>query len=309
MLVTGSAAGAVPPPTVLFKYKRIPSEIAENFPKEWGLGKTESGWMTAEAFYEFMADIFHPWLIKENITLPVIMFVDGHKSHLSMQLSQFCEKNGIVLVALFPNATHLLQPMDVAVFRSLKEYWRKKVHTWRLSSLDNPILKKKDFARILKEVIDDVLTPVILANGFRKSGLYPWNPQAIEIPLDNGVGNEKLEENYDFYQIGFNFLNKMIKQEKLEKFRRGNECELEGRDLALYELWKETKEKMKGLTVKTNVENDNLLRLDDSFLSQDWSVNLQDEYETIATLLPLSPLLLYPRCAVHRHTIKRPKSP
>lgn len=64
--------------------------------------------MTAEAFYEFMADIFHPWLIKENITLPVIMFVDGHKSHLSMQLSQFCEKNGIVLVALFPNATHLL---------------------------------------------------------------------------------------------------------------------------------------------------------------------------------------------------------
>lgn len=60
VLVTGSAAGAVPPPTVLFKYKRIPSEIAENFPKEWGLGKTKSGWMTAEAFFEFMADIFHP---------------------------------------------------------------------------------------------------------------------------------------------------------------------------------------------------------------------------------------------------------
>lgn len=116
VLVTGSAAGAVPPPTVLFKYKRIPGEIAENFPKEWGLGKTESGWMTAEAFFEFMADIFHPWLLKKNIKLPVFMFVDGHKSHLSLQLSKFCETNGIILVALYPNATHLLQPMDVAVF-------------------------------------------------------------------------------------------------------------------------------------------------------------------------------------------------
>lgn len=44
------------------------------------------------------------------------------------QTSQFCEKNGIILVALLPNATHILQPMDVAVFRSLKEPWRKKTH-------------------------------------------------------------------------------------------------------------------------------------------------------------------------------------
>lgn len=135
------------PPTVLFKYKRIPSEIAENFPKEWGLGKTESGWMTAEAFFEFMADIFHPWLLKKNIKLPVLMFVDGHKSHLSLQLNKFCETNGIILVALYPNTTHLLQPMDIAVFRSLKENWKNEVHRWRLSSLDNPIFKKKKISQ------------------------------------------------------------------------------------------------------------------------------------------------------------------
>lgn len=89
-------------------------------------------------------------------------------------------------------------------------------------------------------VIDEVLTPRILANGFRKCGLYPWNPQVIELPLNNEVvvvGNEsgKQEEN-DFYQIGLNFLNKMIKREKLEKFRCGNELELEEKDLELYKL-------------------------------------------------------------------------
>lgn len=60
VLITGGAAGAVPPPTILFKCKRIPQKIAENFPKESSLGKTESGWMTCEAFFEFVADIFHP---------------------------------------------------------------------------------------------------------------------------------------------------------------------------------------------------------------------------------------------------------
>ena len=47
-------------------------------------------------------------------------------------------------MALYANATHILQPMDVAVFRTLKENWRQHVHEWRSNHLDDPILKKKD---------------------------------------------------------------------------------------------------------------------------------------------------------------------
>ncbi|CAF4828048.1 unnamed protein product [Pieris macdunnoughi] len=185
VLITGSASGAIHPPTILFKYKIIPQEIAQNFLPEWGLGKTDSGWMTCEAFFEFIADIFHPWLKKESIPLPVILFVDGHASHLSLQVSQFCEKNGIILIALYPNATHLLQPMDVAVFRTLKEHWKKRVHEWRISNLEAPILKKKDFPKLLKEVIDTTLNATIFENGFRKYGLFPWHPEIVTVPLNN----------------------------------------------------------------------------------------------------------------------------
>ena len=83
VLLTGSASGIVAPTVVLFKYKRIPQEIADNFPPKWGLGKSDSGWMTCEAFFEFVADIFHPWLVATKATLPVILFIDGHASHLS----------------------------------------------------------------------------------------------------------------------------------------------------------------------------------------------------------------------------------
>lgn len=185
VLVTGNAASTFASTTIIYPYKRMPAEISDNFPSGWGLGKTDSDWMTCEAFFEFIADIFFPWLSSQNLMLPVILFVDGHKSHLSYQYSQFCHEKGIVLIPLFPNATHLLQPLDVAVFKPLKVAWRKRVHMWRIEKIQSEeghALKKKDFAKLLKEVMEESLTPSILVNGFRKCGLVPGNPEAVTIP-------------------------------------------------------------------------------------------------------------------------------
>lgn len=280
VLVTGSASGAVPPPTVLFKYKRIPQEIAQNFPPEWGLGKTDSGWMTCEAFFEFIADIFHPWLEKEKIPLPVILFVDGHQSHLSLQVSQFCEKNGIILIALHPNATHLLQPMDVAVFRTLKEHWKKKVHEWRLSNLESPILKKKDFPKLLKEVIDTTLNATIFENGFRKCGLFPWNPEIVSVPLNNeGDQLTNVEERKRFLKEGLRFLNLSIPQSKLITFRNGDKNELDEKDMSLFELWQNTKLEIESGLINTSVINDPTKES-----SEDISLLLSTEASGITTL-------------------------
>lgn len=82
--------------------------------------------MTAQTFYEYIANVFHPFLVKEGV-LPVILFIQGHKSHLTYQLSVLCGQLGIELIALYPNATRILQPADVAVFRPVKTCWKKTV--------------------------------------------------------------------------------------------------------------------------------------------------------------------------------------
>jgi len=87
--------------------------------------------MKSETFYEFIANIFHPFLLQNNIKLPVILFVDSHKCHLTYQLNTFCSDLQIILVALYPNSTRILQPADVAAFRQLKEGWKKGVFEWR----------------------------------------------------------------------------------------------------------------------------------------------------------------------------------
>ena len=54
--------------------------------------------------------------------------------------------------------------------------WAQYIHVWRSNYLDDPILKKKDFVKLLKEVVDRYVTHSVLANDFLKCGLYPWDP-------------------------------------------------------------------------------------------------------------------------------------
>lgn len=119
---------------VIFPYKKIPKAIVESVPENWTLGRSDSGWITSEVFYENMANHFIPYLKSSNITRPVVIFVDGHRSHLTIQVSQLCDDNGVILISLFPNTTHIMQPADVAVFKPSKSGWTAAVRNWKFQN-------------------------------------------------------------------------------------------------------------------------------------------------------------------------------
>lgn len=116
VLMTVRGDGGIPPPMVLYAYQPIPLQVGMAVPDGWGLGKSESGW-TCENFFEYIANTFEPYLTTQNISRPVILFMDRHVSHMSLKLSEFCATKQIELVAFLPNATHLLQPLDTACSR------------------------------------------------------------------------------------------------------------------------------------------------------------------------------------------------
>lgn len=114
--------GSIVPPMIVYPLKRISKSIIMNLNPEWGVGRLENGWMTSGLYYEYISNIFYPWLLRNNVKLPVVLFVDGRRSHISYHVSQFCKDHGIYHIALTPNATHILQPADVSVFKPLKVY-------------------------------------------------------------------------------------------------------------------------------------------------------------------------------------------
>lgn len=84
VLVTGNAAGQLAPTFILFKGKGLPDNVAEYAPEEFSFGCSENGWMQSNTFYEYIANIFNPWLEEKKIKKPVIMYLDGHVSHLTL---------------------------------------------------------------------------------------------------------------------------------------------------------------------------------------------------------------------------------
>lgn len=184
-----SANGLIVPPLIIFPYKRVPIDLAASIPNGLKWMKSDSGWMTSEVFYNYIKEIFYPCLIEKKILFPVILYVDGHKTHLTYELSILCDNLKIILICLYPNATRVLQPADVSIFKPLKNGWQKAVHKWRKNNVEKK-LTKLCFAPILKIVVDNCINQSSIVNGFRTCGLYPFNPNAIDYTKCLGKNSE-----------------------------------------------------------------------------------------------------------------------
>ncbi|KAK9693281.1 DDE superfamily endonuclease [Popillia japonica] len=133
--------------------------------------------MNGATFYEYIANIFHPWLQKNNIKTPVVLFVAGHRSHLASTLSDIYWENQIILRALYPNSTHILQPMDASMFHPLKTQWKKKVRNWKIEN-NGARFNKEYFCPTLKKALNNIPKET-LTNGFQSCSFSSLNSDNI----------------------------------------------------------------------------------------------------------------------------------
>jgi hypothetical protein len=54
VIFTFSADGKTCCPVIVYPYKRIPEKISETVPAEWGITRSDNGWMMAEVFLNTM---------------------------------------------------------------------------------------------------------------------------------------------------------------------------------------------------------------------------------------------------------------
>ena len=153
VLMEYSATGKIAPPMIVYAYKQhIPRDVVD---PTWAVGRSDTGWMTSLTFYDYMSQVFEPWLTANQIPTPILVYADGHKSHLSLEIVEFCTEKQILLIALYLNSTHLLQPLDVSVFKSLKSLWTTAKNKWKAANpLEN--ITKKTFPKVFKEAVDQV---------------------------------------------------------------------------------------------------------------------------------------------------------
>lgn len=101
VLGTFSAAGEIVPGMIVYPYVKIPRDIANNVPDGWIIGALKlDGYAQKHVMSTLLMVWQLPWLQKTKVPLPVVLFVDGHRSHLSMKVSSFCAEHDIILLSL-----------------------------------------------------------------------------------------------------------------------------------------------------------------------------------------------------------------
>ena len=94
---------------------------------------------STELFMVWMKKIFLKYVVPEQL---VLLFTDGHKTHINIKVTDLCHENNIIIFRLPPHTTHALQPLDV-VFKSLKDSFSKAVRALSFNKKNIIVSAKK----------------------------------------------------------------------------------------------------------------------------------------------------------------------
>ena len=118
-----SADGTSLPPVIIFKGKgRARTEwLPETGNVEgWKWMTSEKGWTNHHLGYLWLVEHFEPLTRPEDINRRLLI-LDGHGSHVSGTLIAHGMQVAIDVLILPPHSSHITQPIDVGIFRPLKQ--------------------------------------------------------------------------------------------------------------------------------------------------------------------------------------------
>ena len=173
-----SAAGYCIPPMVVWDRKHLSDELIDGEVPGTFYGFSDNGWMDQELFDGWLCNHF---LRYAPPTRPVLLLLDGHSSHYSPCSIRTAANEQIIIFALPPHTTHLSQPLDRGCFAPLKVAWRDVCHQYMA---DNPgkVVTRYNFSKLLSKAWMTAMTMANITSGFRVTGVYPVNRDAIDLP-------------------------------------------------------------------------------------------------------------------------------
>ena len=168
-----NASGQAIPPMVIFDAARLnPAWTKDEVPgTKYGL--SSNGWINT--------DLFEAWFVESSC--PLFLLLDGHSTHYQPQVIRLALEHDCIVLCLPSHTTHESQPLDVGVFAPLKVQWTQECHEF-YQKHPGSIVTRFNFSRLFSQAWCKAVTTANIMGGFRRAGVYPFNPNAISITED-----------------------------------------------------------------------------------------------------------------------------
>lgn len=171
-----SAAGNFIPPMFIFARQRMTPLLEKDGPVGAIYTNSKNGWINE--------DLFVTWLkhfaafAKPTKESPVLLILDNHSSHISLQAFSFCKENHITMLSIPPHSSHRTQPLDVSFYGPLKAAYRNECNRHMKTHLMSKITPY-DVAGLFNKAYVQVANISKAESGFRTTGIFPLNPNVF----------------------------------------------------------------------------------------------------------------------------------
>ena len=110
-----------------------------------------------------------------------LLLLDGHTTHLTIEVWEYCKEENIILFTTPPHLTHLVQPLDVGVFGPWKKNYRDAIDQSYQTGCTN--FDKLEFLDSIYAVRKRTFKASNVVHAWKKAGLLPINPAIVLEPL------------------------------------------------------------------------------------------------------------------------------
>ncbi|EUC62918.1 DDE superfamily endonuclease [Rhizoctonia solani AG-3 Rhs1AP] len=135
---------------------------------------SENGWTSDDICEAWFTKVFLKTALERRVSnAPLVLLLDGHGSHISMQVLNAAYKNRVFIICLPPKTTHKLQPLDVGVFNLVQGAWKRLCED--SAGIGEPITKTAAISRYI-EAREAGLHSTAIKDAWRRSGQHPLDP-------------------------------------------------------------------------------------------------------------------------------------
>jgi len=171
-----SASGTYAPPMLIYKRKRMSELLMKDSPPGSIGACSPNGWIDTGLFVKWLNHLIA--FAKPTQDKKILLIMDGHCSHKSLEAIEMARQNGVVMLCLPPHTTHRMQPLDKTFFGPLKVNYNRECDKWMLTNAGRRITQYEQASLFGMAYIRSA-TMEKAVSGFQSTGLWPFNPDVF----------------------------------------------------------------------------------------------------------------------------------
>ena len=183
------ADGTAIRPLVIFKGQEVSSNwVPDNLDGLWAFSSNAKGWSSNTMGMYWLEHVFDPATCEKAEGRTRLLICDGHDSHINGWFISYCMENNIHLLILPPHTSHILQPLDVAIFGPLKRALTEALTPHYEARLEK--IHKIEWIDAYSRARKKALNSQNIASSWRGPGLFPFNRQKAIRRMRGGLEEE-----------------------------------------------------------------------------------------------------------------------